>query len=187
MRSNHIHWLPPLVSLSSLVMSGAAHATVVWPSTFEKGDLSEWGTPHNRTTTLGFGVDLLGITKVWTGDFAVGKWHQVAMHVHWSVSPQPVLGTIDVWFDGQQVVTAYKYKTKPDMNTLFFQTGLHRRLRPPGNIVDTIYFDDFVEADSFADAAVAAPIQPGGDGGATSGAAADGSADGGGAGSGRKH
>src|SRR5260370_21471696 len=285
MRSNHIHWLPPLVSLSSIVMSGAAHATVVWPSTFEKGDLSEWGTPSNRTknlpdgtirtnievvgyhvytgkfackltvhpddsfpsymqnrvdmghqirltaegndtwisghymmparaamrnefafwesnssyqhlmdfwvepktgggTTIGFGVDLLGITKVWTGDFAVGKWHQVAMHVHWSASPQPVLGTIDVWFDGQQVVTAYKYKTKPDMNTLFFQTGLHRRLRPPGNIVDTIYFDDFVEADSFADAAIAAPIQPGGDGGATSGAGADGSADDGGAGSG---
>jgi hypothetical protein len=279
-------WLASLAGLSVLAVSIAAGAAVVWTSTFEKGDLSEWGTPNNRTrtlpdgtvrtnievvgdhvysgkyackltvhpddifpsynqnrvdmghqsgmltregsdswisghymmladagmrnefafwesnssyqnvmdfwvepktgggTTIGFGVGLLGMTKVWTGDFAIGKWHQVAMHVHWSTSVQ--MGSIDVWFDGQQVVTAYKYNTKPDMNTLFFQTGLHRRNPPPAgmNIVDTIYFDDFVEADSLADVAIAAPIQPGGDGGAASEAGADGGAGDGGAGAG---
>jgi hypothetical protein len=276
MRSKRVRWLLSLAGLNVLAVSSAAHAAVVWTSTFEKGDLSEWGTPNNRTrnlpggttrtnievvgdyvytgkyackltvhpddsfpsynqnrvdmghqsgmltkegsdswisghymmladagmrnefafwesnasyqnvmdfwvepktgggTTIGFGVGLLGMTKVWTGDFATGKWHQVAMHVHWSTSAQA--GSIDVWFDGQQVVTAYKYNTKPDMNTLFFQTGLHRRNPPPAgmNIVDTIYFDDFVEADSLADAAIATPSQPGGDGGAASEAGIDG-------------
>jgi hypothetical protein len=124
-------------------------------------------------TTVNFGVGFLGATKIWTADFAVGKWHQVAMHVHWSTNPQ--IGTVDIWFDGQQVVTAYKAKTKADGNTLFFQTGLHRR--NPQNFVDTIYIDDFVEADSFADAAIGLPITPGSDGGASI-ASTDGGTDG---------
>lgn len=120
-------------------------------------------------TTISFGVGFLGATKIWTAEFTIGKWHQVAIHVHWSTNAQ--LGSVDVWYDGQQVVTAYKAKTKADTNTLFYQNGLHRK--SPGNFVDTIYIDDFVEADSFAEARIAPPMQPGDDGGTAADAAVD--------------
>jgi MYXO-CTERM domain-containing protein len=251
-----------------LALSGTAHATVVWTSTFEKGDLSEWSPGVNATKTLAggtirknvvvqtaqvyagqyaceitvhpddlfgqynqdrvdiqhqstltaegqdtwisghymmpadagvrndfawwesnvsftnvmdfwvepktgggtnivFGVGFLGATVVWTADFAIGTWHQVALHVHWSTNA--TLGGVDVWFDGKQVVTAYKAKTKADANTLFYQNGLHRK--NPANFVDTIYMDDFVEADSLADAQIAAPLASGMDGGGADGSA----------------
>jgi hypothetical protein len=127
-----------------------------------------WVEPKNGGgTTINFGVGFLGVTKLWTGDFTKGAWHQVAIHVLWSTSPQT--GTVDVWFDGQQVITAVKAKTKADGNSLFFQTGLHRK--DPANFDDTIYFDDFVEADSLADAAIGAPTaDPSGGGGGAAGA-----------------
>jgi hypothetical protein len=131
-------------------------------------------------TTINFGVGFLGMTKIWTADFTIGKWHQVALHVHWSTNPQT--GSVDIWFDGQQVVTAYKAQTKKDANTLFYQNGLHRRSPPTaamGNLVDTIYMDDFIEADSFAEAQIGAPITPGADGGRASEAGADGGMSGG--------
>jgi hypothetical protein len=95
---------------------------------------------------------------LWTADFSIGQWHQVAIHIHWSQNAQ--LGSVDVWFDGVQVVTAHKAQTKPDGNTLFYQQGLHRKVQEP--FVDTIYIDDFIEADTFAEAQIAAPNQPDG-------------------------
>ena len=92
-------------------------------------------------TSISFGVGFLGATILWTGDFSIGKWHQIAIHVHWSTNAN--VGSVDFWFDGVQVVTAKKAKTKADGNRLFYQTGLHRTL--PANFNDTIYFDDFVE------------------------------------------
>jgi len=116
-------------------------------------------------TTINFGVGFLGATKLWTADFLKGAWHQVVIHVLWSTNAQT--GTVDVWFDGAQVITAAHAKTKADANTLFFQTGLHRK--DPANFDDTIYFDEFIEADSQADAKIAAPTPENGTGG-TSGA-----------------
>ena len=126
-----------------------------------------WVAPKDGGgTTVNFGVGFLGATKLWTADFTKGVWHQVAIHVLWSTNAQT--GTVDVWFDGAQVITAAKAKTKADGNTLFFQTGLHRILTAPMN--DTIYFDDFIEADSMADAGIAAPTtDPAGTGGGGSG------------------
>ena len=119
-------------------------------------------------TTINFGTGFLGANKLWTADFAKGVWHQVAIHVLWSTNAQT--GAVDVWFDGQQVVTAAKAKTKADGNTLFFQTGLHRK--DPANFDDTIYFDEFIEADTLADAKIAAPIaDPAGTGGGVAGMA----------------
>jgi hypothetical protein len=120
-------------------------------------------------TTIGFGVGALASTKLWTADFTVGVWHQVAIHVHWSTTA--AMGSVDAWFDGQQVVTNHQGKTKADTNTLFYQNGLHRR--SPGNFTDVIYFDDLIEADTFAEAKIMASGQPGTDGGAN----ADGEAD----------
>lgn len=108
-------------------------------------------------TTLSFGVGFLGATVLWTGDFEIGKWHQIAVHVKWSQSA--TTGSVDFWLDGEQKVTAHAFKTKPDGNDLFFQTGLHRIL--PKNFTDVIYFDDFIEADTLAEAMIAAPREPG--------------------------
>jgi hypothetical protein len=119
-------------------------------------------------TTINFGVGFLGATKLWTADFTKGVWHQIAIHVLWSTNAQT--GSVDVWFDGQQVVTAAKAKTKADANTLFFQTGLHRK--DPAEFTEVIYFDDFIEADNQADAAIAAPsAEPSGSSGGTGGMA----------------
>jgi hypothetical protein len=111
-------------------------------------------------TTINFGVGFLGETKLWTADFTTNAWHQIAIHVLWSTDAAQ--GTVDVWFDGAQVVTGHKRKTKADNNTLFYQTGLHRR--DPADFTDTIYFDDFIEADTMVEAKIAAPMLPGGGG-----------------------
>ncbi|HEY2901371.1 MAG TPA: heparin lyase I family protein [Polyangia bacterium] len=113
-------------------------------------------------TTIGFGVGALASTKLWTADLAVGVWHQVAIHVHWSTT---ATGSVDAWLDGVQVVTNHLGKTKADTNTLFYQNGLHRRA--PGNFTDIIYFDDLIEADTFAEAKIMASGQPDTDGGAS--------------------
>jgi hypothetical protein len=117
-------------------------------------------------TTINFGTGFLGEKKLWTADFTTAAWHQVAIHVLWSTDPQK--GTVDVWFDGVQVVTAAKGKTKADGNTLFYQTGLHRRNIYNVTTTDTVYIDDFIEADNLADAKIAAPTaDPTGAGGAS--------------------
>jgi hypothetical protein len=127
-------------------------------------------------TTISFGVGFLGATVLWTGDFTAGVWHQVAIHVLWSESA--ATGRVDVWFDGVQVVTDEPAETKADGNTLFYQTGLHRIVEAP--FTETIYLDNFIEADTFADAQIMAPPTAGGSGG-TGGAAGTGGGGSGGA------
>lgn len=127
-------------------------------------------------TTINFGVGFLGATKLWTADFTKGVWHQLAIHVHWSTDAQK--GSVDIWLDGVQTVTAAKAKTKADGNTLFFQTGLHRKT--VGQFTESIFFDEFIEADTLVDAKIAAPSTgpamggaggSGGGGGGTAGSA----------------
>lgn len=124
-------------------------------------------------TTINFGTGFLGDKKLWTADFTTGAWHQVALHVLWSTDASK--GLVDVWFDGQQVVTAAKAKTKADGNTLFFQTGLHRRNLYNVTTDDTLYLDEFIEGDSMADIKIGAPtanMGGGGAGGSSTGGAA---------------
>lgn len=124
-------------------------------------------------TTINFGTGFLGQNKVWTADFTTGAWHQLALHVLWSTDQTK--GLVDVWFDGQQVVTAQKAKTKADGNSLFFQTGLHRRNLYNVTTDDTLYLDEFIEGDSMADIKIGAPMSNtggGGSGGSSAGGAA---------------
>jgi MYXO-CTERM domain-containing protein len=139
--------------------AGVRNEFAFWESNVTSQNIMDfWVEPKaGGGTTVNFGVGFLGATKLWTADFSIGKWHQVAIHVHWSVDKTK--GSIDVWFDGQQVVTAAKAQTKPDTNTLFYQNGLHRKVME--NFTDTLYFDDFIEADTMAEAQIAAPVQPG--------------------------
>src|SRR5438045_4253528 len=125
-------------------------------------------------TTVKFGIESqgadLGSVLLWTGDWSPQKWHQFAIHGHWSTNPQN--GIVDAWFDGQHVITAYKHNTKFDTNAMFFNVGLHRVL--PQNFVETIYFDDFTEADTLAEIKVGTPMQGARDGGADAASGAGG-------------
>lgn len=115
-------------------------------------------------TTINFAIGFLPDTASWTADFKTGVWHQVGIHVHWSTDKTK--GYADIWFDGVQTVSMLKGQTKPDTNTLFYQTGLHRK--NTYQVTDTIYFDDFSEGDSEADMNIAVPSQ-GSDGGVSYG------------------
>jgi hypothetical protein len=113
-------------------------------------------------TTINFAIGFLPDKATWTADFKAGVWHQVGIHVHWSQTA--TTGYVDMWLDGVQTVTMLKGKTKPNADTLFYQTGLHRKL--PMSFTDTIVFDDFYEGDALADMHLMAP-GAGGDGGVT--------------------
>lgn len=130
-------------------------------------------------TTINFGTESLGRVMRWSQDMAINKWHQLAVHIHWSVNPQ--VGAIKMFFDGAMVLDI-KVQTKADGNTLFFQAGYHRA--NVSSMVDSYFVDNFVQADTLAE--VLAPPSPGGtDGGASSDGSAGGdSSDGGAGGSG---
>jgi hypothetical protein len=122
-------------------------------------------------TTFDFGTGSLGSTKhIFTLPIALNQWHQVASHIHWSMNAQQ--GHIIVWLDGAKVADENAL-TKPDMNSLFFQAGIHRANRSP--LVDTVFFDNFLEGDSLADIMVADPGAP--DAGSNADARADGLTD----------
>jgi hypothetical protein len=123
-----------------------------WESdTSWKNVMTWWVAPKSADnpgggTTINFGTGNLGPNQHWTADFSLKKWHQMVMHIHWS--PDPQVGSIKLWFDGK-VVVDIKAVTKPDKNPMFFQPGIHRADR--SEAVDTIYFDNFIEADALAD------------------------------------
>ena len=77
------------------------------------------------------GEDILFTTRVpyrrqWSGKGKItpGKWHDFAIHVLWSRDPEK--GFVEVWFDGEKVVTLTKTATLKDENVAFFQIGLFR-------------------------------------------------------------
>lgn len=125
-----------------------------WESdTSWKNVMTWWVAPkEGGGTTINFGTGNLGPNQHWSADFSIKKWHQMVMHIHWS--PDPQVGRIKLWYDGK-VVVDIKAVTKPDKNPMFFQPGIHRADRT--DAVDTIYFDNFIEADALADVM---PVKP---------------------------
>ena len=104
-----------------------------------------WVQPKEGGGTLiKYGTGNLGRNGTeWEADFTTGKWHQLAMHIHWSEDKDK--GNTRLWFDGVLVLDK-KLKTKGPQTTYFCQPGIHRSPhRPP---VDTIYFDNFILADT---------------------------------------
>jgi hypothetical protein len=79
----------------------------------------------------------------WEADFQAGKWHQLAMHIRWSEDPEK--GNTRLWFDGVLVLDK-KLKTKGPESVYFCQPGIHRSPHRPS--VDTLYFDNFILADT---------------------------------------
>jgi hypothetical protein len=91
-----------------------------------------------------FGTGNLGRNGTeWEADFATGKWHRLAMHIHWSEDKEK--GRTRLWFDGVPVLDR-KLKTKGPESVYFCQPGIHRSPHRPS--VDTIYFDEFILADT---------------------------------------
>jgi hypothetical protein len=82
----------------------------------------------------------------WQADFAIGKWHRLVMHIHWS--EDAAKGNVRLWFDGAPVLDR-KLKTKGAESVYFCQPGIHRS--PHRASVDSIYLDDFILADSLPD------------------------------------
>jgi hypothetical protein len=98
-------------------------------------------------TVIRYGTGNLGRNGThWEADFAIGKWHQMAMHIHWS--EDETKGNTRLWFDGALVLDK-KLKTKGAETVYFCQPGIHRSPHRPS--VDTIYFDNFILADTLDD------------------------------------
>jgi hypothetical protein len=96
--------------------------------------------PGGAGTAVRFGTGNLGRDGVlWDGEFAVGPWHQLGTHIHWS--EDPAKGNVKLWWDGA-VVLDKRARTKGPQAVYFCQPGIHRS--PHAKSVDTIYFDDFL-------------------------------------------
>ena len=95
-------------------------------------------------TVIKYGTGNLGRNGTeWEADFTIGKWHQLAMHIHWSEDKEK--GNTRLWLDGALVLDK-KLKTKGPEAVYFCQPGIHRSPHRPS--VDTIYFDNFILADT---------------------------------------
>lgn len=75
-------------------------------------------------------------------------WHRIAIRLLFS--QDPAVGEVDVWFDGEQVVSGAQVGTLADENSAFTQLGLLRGAFEFED-VPVIYIDDAVEGDSLED------------------------------------
>jgi len=95
-------------------------------------------------TWIRYGTGNLGRNGIeWEADFAARKWHHLAMHIRWS--EDPAKGRVRLWFDGTPALDK-NLKTKGPESVYFCQPGIHRSPHRPS--VDTIYFDEFILADT---------------------------------------
>ncbi len=102
-----------------------------------------WVEPKEGGTSIKYGTGNLGRNGThWEADFTTGKWHHLAMHIHWSEDGEK--GNTRLWFDGVLVLDK-KLKTKGAETIYFCQPGIHRSPHKPS--VDSIYFDNFILAD----------------------------------------
>lgn len=109
-------------------------------------------------TLIKYGTGNLGRNGTeWEADFTTGTWHQLAMHIHWSEDANK--GKTRLWFDGVAVLDK-KLKTKGPESVYFCQPGIHRSPHRPS--VDTIYFDNFILADTLEDILKVSPQAAGG-------------------------
>lgn len=107
-----------------------------------------------------------------------GVWHDVVIHVKWSMKATD--GRIDLWFDGNQVITGAMAQTLVDQNPAFTQIGILRDKKD--GAPEIMFLDRALEGDTLADVMASYPVRPGG--GATTGNSSDAGASAPGAGSG---
>ena len=75
-----------------------------------------WLEPQGAAgATIKYGTGNLGRNGThWEADFAIGQWHQVAMHIRWSEDAER--GNTRLWFDGKLVLD--KKPLDPGTNTI---------------------------------------------------------------------
>lgn len=77
---------------------------------------------------------------------AVGQWHRIALHIHWSTDPK--IGSAEVWVDGKHM-GKNNFKNLPTKNALMFtQIGI---LRTQEKSVETILIDGAMETDNLTE------------------------------------
>ncbi len=104
-------------------------------------------------TAIKYGTGNLGRKGVhWEADFAVGRWHQLGMHIHWS--EDPTKGNAKLWWDGVVVLDKH-VPTKGPQTVYFSQPGIHRD--PHTKSEDTIYFDDILCATTLDEVEIRRP------------------------------
>jgi len=104
----------------------------------------------------------------WEQDALVtaGTWHRLAIHIKFANDPQ--VGAVDLWFDGEQVVTGAKAQTYIGDPT-FVQHGI---LRDTIDKVETLFMDDARSGTTLEDVLPVANMGGGGAGGAGGSASA---------------
>jgi MYXO-CTERM domain-containing protein len=134
-----------------------------------------WESNNTWMQTMAFivrGDDIEFVTRhpshvsQWQADDVVtpGVWHRIAMRITWSLDE----GSVDVWYDGEQVVDGAEARTLSDGNPHFVQIGLFREPAEL-DVVPVIVLDDAVEGDAFEDVRPAdVPSTGGEDGGSSS-------------------
>lgn len=97
--------------------------------------------------------------RIWSGKgkFTIGVWHDFTIHIKWS--KDAAIGFIELWFDGQKVLTQTPAQTLWDGNGPFFQIGLLS-----GVAGEVVYVDEAREGTTLADVQLAPLL--GGTGGA---------------------
>ncbi len=76
--------------------------------------------PKARSSSTARGNLLDATARIGAADFPIGKWHQLAMHIHWSESADK--GNTRLWFDGVLVLDK-KLQTKGPESVYFCQAG----------------------------------------------------------------
>jgi MYXO-CTERM domain-containing protein len=117
-------------------------------------------------TVMKYGTGNLGARGLhWTGNFEVGKWHQLAAHMHWGRTDET--GNIRLWFDGVMVLDK-KVQTMVNPGRYYSEPGIHRDMSRTGASeagVDSLYFDNFITADKLEEIELMTPAAGAADGG----------------------
>jgi hypothetical protein len=83
----------------------------------------------------------------WRTRLVRGVWHEFIMHVKWS--PDPKVGFIELWYDGQLVLPKRFIGTMYPGNLNYLKLGLYRNdtVKPVG----VVYHDGFIQATALED------------------------------------
>ncbi|MBC7791529.1 MAG: heparin lyase I family protein [Anaerolineae bacterium] len=128
----------------------------------DKGEWSIWNYwDPNAVSELTKGAPAApgGRMVLWRGAFSRGRWTDWVVHVKWSYGAD---GLLEIWKDGQRVVSRTGPNTYNDRRPLYFMAGIYKWMwSNPGGVwsqpTRVAYFDDLRIAGSVGSYAAVAP------------------------------